>query len=67
MSQEMEGNNSNEIWGLGCGPDPAHETQTKLIVPARKRYIILIYFFPLKRYHLVLLIPPKFLKFLFIE
>lgn len=35
MSQEMEGE-GNEIWGLGCRPDPAHETQTNLMVPSCK-------------------------------
>ena len=42
MSQEMEGNGSNEIWSVRCGPDPAHETQTKLMVPS----LPAIYFFP---------------------
>lgn len=46
MSQEMEGNGSNEISSLYCGPDSARETQTKpMALPERNRCTTAIYFF----------------------
>ena len=46
MSQELKGNGSNEIWSLGCGPDPAHKTQTKLMASSCKEdmYYCIIFF-----------------------